>query len=93
MRSSELASSHHVALYSCDSGIADGWGFLKGLTGSVELAAPEDEPDVTASSMPVENDAGTGIFSKLILFGIIIGAVAAFLKTRKSPVPTEKSLA
>jgi len=37
---------------------------------------------------------GTGLFSKLIFFGLIVGAIAIFLKTRKGgSVMSEKSFA
>ncbi len=39
-------------------------------------------------------DLGTGLFSKLIFFGLIVGAVAIFLKIRKGGSPvSEKSIA
>jgi len=57
---------------------------------SVETVA--EHTDGKLSSSP--QDLGTGFFSKLIFFGLIVGAVATFLKTRKgASAMSEKSFA
>lgn len=68
---------------------------FQGLTGSAEFTEAAIEPDVAAPILetPHETYAGSGFLSKLILFGIIVGVVVAYFKTRKNPAMTEKSLA
>lgn len=57
--------------------------------------SPQTEIELqdTKLSSPAEN-LGLGLFSKLILFGMVVGVVAIYLKSRKSQtIMTEKSLA
>ncbi|KAL9127336.1 MAG: hypothetical protein Q9217_003775 [Psora testacea] len=70
------------------------------LIGSALPAVPNDQLDsspVQSGKGAIEVDAassdgaGMGLLSKLIFFGLIVGIVMMFLKSRRSPV--EKSLA
>ena len=74
------------------------------LIGSALAAVPNDELDTAIGDSPKQTGketmgmgasssggAGMGILTKLIFFGVIVGLVMVFLKSRKSPV--EKSLA
>ena len=58
--------------------------------GSALPAVEGDELDVTISIATTE---GLNLLQKLTFFGFIVGAVAVFLKTRKSGIVGEKSLA
>ena len=53
---------------------------------------PKQQPETTASDVtpPMENP-GLGLLTKLIFFGVIVGVVLSFLRTRKPTI--EKSLA
>ena len=74
------------------------------LIGSALAAVPNDELESDVGESPKQTDkepveigvsssksAGMGLLAKLIFFGIIVGLIMMFLKSRKSPV--EKSLA
>ena len=57
---------------------------------SKETEAEHTDAKLSSSA----EDFGTGLFSKLVFFGLVVGAVAIFLKTRKGgSVMAEKSLA
>lgn len=77
----------------------------KELIGSALPAVPGDELDVTLGDelkkqtettgsdvTPPRQSPGINIVTKLIFFGVIVGVVLSFLKTRGKPV-VEKSLA
>lgn len=72
-----------------ESAEGDDEGIAKTQT-SVETMAEHTGGKVNSSS----EDLGTGFFSKLIFLGLIVGAVAVFLKIRKGGnAMSEKSLA
>ena len=67
----------------------------KGETTKVEDSTKVDtntETDAT-SAETLSEGSGIGLWSKMVFFVVICGAIFAFLKTRKSPGLTEKSLA
>lgn len=61
----------------------------------VEESGKEDTKTETAmtSVETVSEGSGFGLMSKMVFFLVICGAIFAFLKTRKTPGMTEKSLA
>ena len=76
----------------------------KDLIGSALPAVPNNELDSTPTNMPLQpgrkanggkaassEEIGIGVFTKLMFFGVIVGAVMMFLRSRKSPV--QKNLA
>jgi len=67
----------------------------EGAAGEVEAAPKADtktEVDVD-SAETVSEGSGIGMLSKMVFFLVICGAIFGFLKTRKTPGLTEKSLA
>ena len=76
----------------------------KDLTGSALAAVPNDqldsdgegsskkiEKETTPIGAPSSEDRGMGVFAKLIFFGVIVGIIVVFLKSRKGSA--DKSLA
>jgi len=55
-------------------------------------ADAKTEADINTAET-VSEGSGMGLLSKMVFFFIICGAIFAFLKTRKTPGLTEKSLA
>ena len=68
----------------------------KDITGSALATVPNDELDSAVEStlkqaeketapigVPSSEDRGIGMFAKLVFFGVIVGIVMMFLKSRK----------
>lgn len=102
------SSSQSCCIPSIKSGIADVSIFRhKEIIGSALLADPNDNLDVTptgetktekssavadAAVTPSTESPGLSLLTKLIFFGVIVGVIFSFFKTRKGSAP-EKSLA
>lgn len=82
------------------------WPGLQEPIGSALPAAGEEGLDITSSETPSKpehtaisaasispDSAGWSVLQKLILFGVIVGGIAIYIKTRKGRVAGEKSLA
>jgi hypothetical protein len=82
------------------------WPGLQELVGSALPAVDGYELDITSSETPSKpegtaftvsslpaDSAGWSVAQKLILFGVIVGGVAIYMRTRKGRVVGEKSLA
>lgn len=67
----------------------------KGANDKVEDSTKaEEKPAVDMDSTETLSEgSGMGILSKMIFFLVICGAIFAFVRTRKTPGLTEKSLA
>ena len=61
----------------------------------IEASTEADTQTETAatSAETVSEGSGLGLLSKMVFFLVICGGIFAFLKTRKAPGMTEKSLA
>lgn len=56
-------------------------------------AIPEEPERIDAEAAPSADSRGLNLLQKVSLFGIIIGAAALFLRTRKGLIVRERSLA